>query len=63
MGYFDNKGLVNDLEWVLADGRQLPSTTRCMRRDAYTVLVEREGSSERSLKNEDGFSPGLLIEK
>ena len=25
--------------------------------------VEREGSSERSLKNEDGFSPGLLIEK
>ena len=37
-GYFDNKPLVNNLEWVLADGSQLPSTTRCMRRDAYTVL-------------------------
>ena len=31
---------------------------------SYNVSsVEREGSSERSLKNEDGFSPGLLIEK
>ena len=29
----------------------------------YVILFEREGSSERSLKNEDGFSPGLLIEK
>ena len=25
-GYFDNKPLVIDLEWVLGDGRQLPST-------------------------------------
>ena len=39
-GYFDNKPLVNNLEWVLADGSQLPSTTRCMRRDAYTVLLD-----------------------
>ena len=37
--------------------------TRNTQCECELKIVEREGSSERSVKNEDGFSPGVLIEK